>query len=178
MAGMQTLIRTAFDEWRGQVCFDGLASSVGRLKRRVAELEKMLEEADENKRVCVQALKKVFANSEREQKGRAACGRGGCEACAQNEGVARRCMSPGFDGLPCDVTQFLDEVHAIEVDEHGIKLCQTCRGKDMSRHTPTWRGEQEPLPCTALGSPPRIERPFATHHAFLPIASADAKRRR
>ena len=126
------------------------------------------------------ALSKVYRNSEREQRARAERGQSGCEACAQNHGLARRCLSPK-EGPPGDALIMMNQVHAIEVGEHGTRFCTTCRGlQDHSggshhddKHAPAWRGVLEQLTCAELGAPQRAgSPPYPTHYVFRPIPSA------
>ena len=115
------------------------------------------------------ALSSVYRNSEREQRARAERGQSGCEACAQNHGLARRCLSPGTEGPPGDVMQAYDQVHAILLGEHGTRFCTTCRGLEgASRHAPAWRAVLEPFTCAALGAPQRAGSP-PPHYVFRPI---------
>ena len=92
-------------------------------------------------------LREVYHNSGREQRARAERKLPGCEACCANEGISRRCMSPGTEGAPSDDMQCWDDVHAIDVGEEGIIFCEECRGMDIDvRHRPRWRQ----LPCGSL----------------------------
>ena len=162
---MRQAFRVVFRHWRAWCT----RRFVKFLQRRVEDLQKLQGESHA-------ALCKVYDNSGREQRARAERGQSGCEACAQNEGISRRCMSPGTEGPPSDVMQWHDEVHAIEVGEYGTKFCRTCRGlqghsggsQHDDRHLPNWCGVLEPLTCTELGARPRVE-PVPTHHVFRPL---------
>jgi len=127
---------------------------------RLARLERQVAELQALQRQSHAALRRVYRNSGREQGARAERGQSGCEACAQNEGISRRCMSPGTEGPPGDTLMWHDEVHAIEVGEHGTRFCRTCRGLEGhsggsqydDRHAPAWCGVLEPLRCRELGA--------------------------
>jgi hypothetical protein len=158
------------DEWRATVHardeqIAELRGEVSVLERRVAELEATLVAQGEEKRLCLEALSKVYHNAERGQRAR---GPSGCLACAQNEGLARRCLSPGIEGPPSDLMQAFDDVHPIDVGELGSVFCTTCRGLEgASRHAPAWRAVLEPFTCAALGAPQRAGSP--PHYVFRPI---------
>ena len=140
------------------------AAERARTRKRAAEL---LSGRLSGRRLS-DALSSVYRNSEREQRARAERGQSGCEACAQNHGLARRCLSPGTEGPPGDVMQAYDQVHAILLGEHGTRFCTTCRGLEgASRHAPAWRAVLEPFTCAALGAPQRAGSP--PHYVFRPI---------
>ena len=145
-----------FQEWRATVASCGQKRCVARLKKRVAELEARVADLEKLQKKRKAALSKVYRNSERQQRARAERGQSGCEACAQNHGLARRCLSPGTEGPPGDAMQAYDQVHAILLGEHGTRFCTTCRGLEgASRHAPAWRAVLEPFTCAALGAPQR-----------------------
>ena len=176
-----------FQKWRAKVAECGkkrvvprLKSSIARLKKRVAELEATVADLEKLQKKRKAALSKVYRNSERQQRARAERGQSGCEACARNVGISRRCLSPN-EGPPGDALIMMNQVHAIEVGEHGTRFCTTCRGlQDHSggshhddKHAPAWRGVLEPLTCAELGAPQRAgSPPYPTHYVFRPIPSA------
>ena len=144
------------------------AAERARLGKRVAELEARVADLQKLQKESHAALSSVYRNSEREQRARAERGQSGCEACAQNHGLARRCLSPGTEGPPGDAMQAYDQVHAILLGEHGTRFCTTCRGLEGgSRHAPAWRAVLEPFTCAALGAPQRAGSP--PHYVFRPI---------
>ncbi len=157
------------------------AAERARLRKRVAELEATVAELradrqradDDPSRRRAHALSRVYRNSEREQRARAERGQSGCEACAQNHGLARRCLSPGTEGPPGDAMQAYDQVHAILLGEHGTRFCTTCRGLEESGghgspHAPAWRAVLEPFACAALGAPQRAGSP-PPHRAHIGV---------
>jgi hypothetical protein len=150
------LMRKVLRAWCGTARELHDARSLAVLEQHAAELEKLQRQSHA-------ALCRVYRNSGREQGARAERGQSGCEACAQNEGISRRCMSPGTEGPPGDTLMWHDEVHAIEVGEHGTRFCRTCRGLEGhksqyggsqydDRHAPAWCGVLEPLRCRELGA--------------------------
>ena len=150
-SGTGLLLRRAWRAWR-QTARD---LRLARLEREVAALR-------QGKEQCHAALARVYRSSGREQRARAERGQSGCEACAQNEGISRRCMSPGTEGAPTEDMECANYGHAIVVGEHGIQFCLRCRGAESERHSPRPCGVLEPLTCTVLGA----KRPRGSDSCF------------
>jgi hypothetical protein len=136
---------------------------LARLEREVAAL-----------RQSHAALERVYRSSGDEQRARAERGQSGCQACAQNEGISRRCMSPGTEGARTEDMEGYNYGHAIVVGEHGTRFCRTCRGEASDRHAPAWCGVLEPLRCRELGAKRPARQCFdeegcATSLLFRPI---------
>ena len=108
------------------------ARSLAVLEQHAAELEKLQRQSHA-------ALLRVYRSSGREQRARAERGQSGCQACAQNEGISRRCLSPGTEGAPTADMEGHGYGHAIVVGEHGVQFCLRCRGAEGERHSAKWK---------------------------------------
>lgn len=72
-----------------------------------------------------------------------------CSACASTMSLTRRELSP--EGRSVKEMEIMNEVHPIELDRFGIRICTTCKGTHRAgeqefacqnltvRHQPTWR---------------------------------------
>jgi len=163
------LMQRALREWCG-------TAKKLRDGRRLAVLEKIMSELEEVQKKQKDALSRVHQNSAEWQLIRADRGQPGCVACAKNQSISRRCMSPCCDGVPTDCMENSSGGHAIVVGEHGVQFCLRCRGKDSEPHSPRPCGVLEPLTCTVLGAKRRVQECFdsegyAMSLGFRPIPS-------